>query len=90
MIDVDALTDEDIEEITEEHEWEQDPEPELEEFSGHCPFCGAEMEKLEYSYKGGCEIAQYMCMRCGEEDAQRGRVWVYEDGPYEGCIVEDM
>ena len=90
MTDVDTLTQDEIDALVEEHEWEQAPEPELEEFSGFCPECGAEMECVEIAYKGGCEIGNYVCMHCDEEDAQRGRVWVYEDGPYEGCIVEDM
>ena len=90
MIDVDTLTDEDIEEITAEREWEQDPEPELEEFSGFCPECGAEMECVEISYKGGCEIGNYVCMHCDEETAERSRVWVYEEGPYMNHVVADM
>ena len=87
MIDVDTLTDEDIEDITAEHEWEQDPEPELEEFSGFCPYCGAEMERVDVSYKNGCEVGRYACIYC---DAHEGSVWVYEDGPYADHIVEDM
>ena len=90
MIDVDTLTDEDIEEITAEHEWESEPEPELEEFSGFCPYCGEEMQCLETRYKDGCEVGLYMCMKCDEDAAHDGSVWVYEDGPYADHICEDM
>lgn len=64
---------------------------ELEEFSFTCPVCGAEMECVDkdYSYSG-MRIARYVCPDCEEEmDRDRGDTWVYEGGPYDGCIVDE-
>ena len=77
----------------EEENWEEEDieeAEELEEFSGYCPHCGAEMERLAVSYKNGYEVGDYCCMHCDEETAQRGRVWVYEEGPHMDHIVADM
>ena len=91
MIYIDTISQGEIDALVEEHEWEQDPdEPELEEFTGFCPECGAEMECIEVAYKDGCEVGNYVCMHCDKETAQRSRVWVYEDGPYADHICEDM
>lgn len=91
MTDVALLSQDELDSLAEDCEWEYDPDPEdLEEFSGCCPYCGEEMQCLETRYKNGCEVGFYMCMRCDEDAAHDGSVWVYEDGPYRDHICEDM
>lgn len=61
----------------------------LEEFDYRCPYCGEEMEKIEVSYRGGFEVAQYMCTHCDEDKAHMSRTWVFEGGIYDGYIAPD-
>ena len=61
------------------------------EFSFTCPVCGAEMDCIDkdYSYSG-MRIARYVCLDCENElDRDLGETWVYEGGPYDGCIVDE-
>ena len=63
---------------------------ELDPFTGICPYCGAEMEIIDYNISASCEvIARWICQDCEEEERLLGSVWVYNAGENEGFVVPD-